>query len=282
MQQTTHNTVLQVRCADRPGLIHTITHFALQHGANIVSNQEFVEPIDRVFFLRAEMEGVADPAEMLRGLKGALPSDSEIYLEPLRKQRAVVLASKEHHCLGDVLLRTRYGEWGMEIVSVVSNHSLLQGLTEDFHLPFSCISHEGVDRKTHEENLHSHIQDLNPDLIVLAKYMRILSPEFVAHYENRIVNIHHSFLPAFVGAKPYRQAYDRGVKIIGATAHFVTAQLDEGPIITQDVIRVNHSYSPEKLALWGKDLETVVLSKAIRYVLEKRVMVYKNRTVVFE
>lgn len=188
----------------------------------------------------------------------------------------------ESHCLGDLLLRTRFDELPMEILGVISNHPTLGELVKDFHLPFECISHEVMDRKTHEEEIDARLQALNPDWIILAKYMRILSPEFTAKWKEKIINIHHSFLPAFVGAKPYKQAYDRGVKIIGATAHFVTEELDQGPIIAQDVFRVNHSYSPEKLALLGRDLEKMVLAKAVRMVLEKRVMVWRNRTVVFE
>lgn len=179
-------------------------------------------------------------------------------------------------------MRVRFNELPMEILEVISNHSVLSELIYDFHLPFSYISHEGKERMIHETEIDARLQSLNPDWIILAKYMRILSPEFTDKWKEKIINIHHSFLPAFVGAKPYKQAYDRGVKIIGATAHFVTKDLDQGPIIAQDVIRVNHSHNPQKLSLLGRDLEKIVLARAVRLVLEKRVMVWKNKTIVFE
>lgn len=170
----------------------------------------------------------------------------------------------------------------MELLGVVSNHEVLGDLVRDFKLPFHCISSEGLSREEHENRLDSYLKMFQPDWIVLAKYMRILTPEFVKKWEHRILNIHHSFLPAFVGAKPYEQAYKRGVKIIGGTAHIVTENLDEGPILVQDVCHVDHGYSPERLVLYGRDLEKVVLSKALRLLLEDRVMIFQNRTVIFE
>jgi formyltetrahydrofolate deformylase len=278
----TMNQILTVQCPDQPGLIFKITSAILEQNANIVSNQEFVEPEEKIFFLRAEIEDLANPKILLENILKNLPKESLVNLAPLSKDRIAILASKESHCLGDLMLRARFDELPMEILGVISNHGILGDLTKDFHLPFEHISHEGMDRKIHEEEIDAKLREMNPEWIILAKYMRILSPEFTSRWRDKIINIHHSFLPAFVGAKPYKQAYDRGVKIIGATAHFVNEELDQGPIIAQDVIPVNHSYSPEKLALLGKDLEKSVLARAVRLVLEKRVMVWKNRTIVFE
>lgn len=276
--------ILLIRCKDEPGLIHRITGFLAKIGANIVSNQEFVEPLEKVFFMRTEYScsGGESDENLFIELRKVLPADAELRLSRPERARVVVLATKEPHCLGDILLRWRYGELPMELSGVISNHEMLGELVRDFGIPFYCIPSEGMGREEHESLLNEKIAELKPDWIVLAKYMRILTPEFVRKWENRILNIHHSFLPAFVGAKPYEQAYKRGVKIIGGTAHMVTESLDEGPILVQDVSHVDHSYSPERLVLYGRDLEKVVLAKALRLLLESRVMVFQNRTVIFE
>lgn len=276
------NYILTVQCPDRPGLIHMITSVILDQNANIVTNQEFVEQEEKVFFLRAEIENLPDSKILLEQIRKVLIPESIVNLANLRKDKVVILASKESHCVGDLLMRVRFNELPMEIMEVISNHSVLSDLIFDFHLPYSHITHEGKERIIHEQEIDEKLQSLNPDWIILAKYMRILSPEFTEKWNEKIINIHHSFLPAFVGAKPYKQAYDRGVKIIGATAHFVNQDLDQGPIIAQDVIRVNHSQNPEKLSLLGRDLEKIVLARAVRLVLEKRVMVWNNKTIVFE
>lgn len=277
-----NNYILTVECKDKPGLIYAITKSILKQNANIITNQEFVEPIDKIFFLRAEIENLRDKKELLEELRMSLPNDAEIECEPIIKRKIIILASKEPHCIGDLLLRIRFQEMNAEVEAVISNHEILKELVDDFHVPFYFITHENKDRRKQEEEIQNILKKYKPDYLVLAKYMRILSPEFIQDWKHKIINIHHSFLPAFVGAKPYHQAYERGVKIIGATAHFVNEELDQGPIIAQDVIPVNHSYSAEKLSLFGKDLEKTVLAKALRLVLEKRVMVYKNKTIVFE
>lgn len=273
-----------IRCKDEAGLIHRITGFLANIGANIVGNQEFVEPLEKVFFMRTEysLENDAKEEGLISELAKILPKDAVLTLSNPRLPKVVLLATKEPHCLGDILLRWRYGELPMELLGVVSNHEVLGDLVRDFKLPFHCISSEGLSREEHENRLDSYLKMFQPDWIVLAKYMRILTPEFVKKWEHRILNIHHSFLPAFVGAKPYEQAYKRGVKIIGGTAHIVTENLDEGPILVQDVCHVDHGYSPERLVLYGRDLEKVVLSKALRLLLEDRVMIFQNRTVIFE
>jgi len=199
-----------------------------------------------------------------------------------KKKNIIIMATKEIHALGDILIRYEAGELDANILAVISNYDDLRGLVERFELPYICISHEGLDRAEHEEKIIECINGFSDvDYIVLAKYMRILTPRFVSAYENKIINIHHSFLPAFIGANPYKQAHDRGVKIIGATAHFVNNNLDEGPIIAQDVISINHSYSWRDMQKAGRDVEKVVLSRALKFALEDRIFVYANKTVIF-
>ncbi|MCL4119297.1 UNVERIFIED_CONTAM: hypothetical protein GTU68_024829 [Idotea baltica] len=191
------------------------------------------------------------------------------------------MVSKEYHCIGDLLLRATFNDLNADIIAVISNHENLKGLVEQNDIPFHFVNHKGLDRAEHELAVHSCIDQYQSDYIVLAKYMRILTPSFVEKYNNRIVNIHHSFLPAFIGAKPYHQAFERGVKIIGATAHFVNNDLDEGPIIYQDVTHIDHRYSPRALASSGKDVEKIVLAKALKLVLNDRVFIHGNKTIVF-
>jgi formyltetrahydrofolate deformylase len=193
----------------------------------------------------------------------------------------VVLATKEHHALGDLLIRNFYQELKAEIVAVVSNHEYLRDLVAKFGIPYHYVAHQGLEREEHEGRVLEIIDGYQPEYLVLAKYMRVLSPNFVDCYRGRIINIHHSFLPAFVGAKPYHQAYERGVKIIGATAHFVSDDLDEGPIIAQDVIPVDHTFSAEEMIGAGRDVEKTVLAKALKLVFEDRVFINGNKTVVF-
>ena len=193
----------------------------------------------------------------------------------------VVLASREHHCLADLLVRHTFGELNARVLAVVSNHDTLSPLTKRFDVPFHQVSHVGIERDAHEAALLEVVGRYDPECLVLAKYMRILSPGFVCHFPARIVNIHHSFLPAFVGARPYHQAFHRGVKVIGATAHFVTDELDQGPIIVQQVIPVDHSYTPADLAQAGRDVEQVVLARALRLVFEDRVFLCGNRAIIF-
>lgn len=273
---------LLIRCPDKPGLIHGITGLLLETGCNIVSNHEFVDPVDSIFFMRTEFFGHPENTDHLNRIKALLPQDAEIKVHAEKRQKVILFATRESHCLGDLLLRHRSKELDIDIPCVISNHKELQSLVEDFHLPFQFIDHEGLSREEHEGKILNFLQTIPFDFIVLAKYMRILSENFVSQFPERIVNIHHSFLPAFVGASPYKQAYERGVKLIGATAHFVTSSLDEGPILAQDVIPVDHSFTKDKLVLNGRDIEKVVLARAIRFVLEHRVIVWKNKTVIFK
>ncbi len=262
-------------------MIHSITGLLLEKNCNIVSNHEFVEPIDSIFFMRTKFFGNIANEELVRELKKVLPADSWIQIHKEKKPKVILFATKESHCLGDILLRYRFKELDIEIPFVLSNHRELESLVKDFHIPFHYVGHENISREEHEKQILSILEKHSFDYIVLAKYMRILSQEFVSHFPEKIINIHHSFLPAFIGANPYKQAYDRGVKLIGATAHFVTESLDEGPILAQDVVAVDHSFTKEKLMLNGRDIEKIVLARALRYVLENKVIVWKNKTVVF-
>ncbi|HAL53474.1 MAG TPA: formyltetrahydrofolate deformylase, partial [Sphingobacterium sp.] len=205
-----------------------------------------------------------------------------IQINPNNRKKIVVLVTKEHHCLADILVRQHFETWGAEVQAVIGNYESLRSFTEKFDIPFHCISHENLTKETFEKQLIAQIQNYNFDYIILAKFMRILSPQFVSTFENKLVNIHHSFLPAFIGANPYKQAHARGVKIIGATAHFVTDQLDEGPIIVQDIRHVNHTYTVKDMVTAGKEIEKAVLSRAIRLLSEDRVMRNDYKTIVFE
>lgn len=276
------NHILLIDCPDETGLVHRITGALYRQGANIVSNNEFVDRDANHFFMRTEFSGDVDAAGLVEELRAALPAAAAIRLADDVPRRVVVLATTEPHCLGDLLVRHEFGEINSRILAVISNHQTLRKLVEKFEIPFHYIEHRGLDRAAHEAVVLREIRRYAPEYLVLAKYMRILSPEFVAGYPRRIINIHHSFLPAFTGAGPYRQAFERGVKIIGATAHFVNEGLDTGPIIAQDVISVNHGHSVSDMARAGRDVEKIVLARALRIVFEERVFLSGNRTVIFE
>lgn len=274
--------VLLVECADRPGLVHAITGVLFRHGVNVVGNQEFVDRPTRRFFMRTEFDGEVAAAALVGAVRAELPADAVVRLSRLEPKRVVVLASREHHCLGDILIRHAFGELNARVLAVVSNHAVLEPLVRRFELPFHYVDVAGRSREAHEAELLEVVDRYRPDYLVLAKYMRILSPEFVARFPRRIINIHHSFLPAFVGARPYHQAFERGVKIIGATAHFVTEALDEGPIIAQQVIPVDHTHTAEDLQRAGRDIEQLVLARALKLVFEDRVFLCGRRTVIFD
>ncbi|WP_428772002.1 formyltetrahydrofolate deformylase [Vibrio sp.] len=271
---------LLTHCTDAPGLISKITNICYKHQLNIIHNNEFVDNISGHFFMRTELEGYFNDQTLLADLDQALPEKAKRKLISSRRKRIVILVTKEAHCLGDILMKTYDGSLDVEISAVIGNYDKLQGLTEKFDIPYHCVSHEGLNREEHEQKVMEVLDQYQADYVVLAKYMRVLTPNFVEKYRNRIINIHHSFLPAFIGAKPYQQAYERGVKIIGATAHFVTNDLDEGPIIKQDVIPVDHNFSASDMAQAGRDVEKNVLSKALNKVLNDHVFVYGNRTVI--
>ncbi|OEE81081.1 formyltetrahydrofolate deformylase [Vibrio genomosp. F6] len=271
---------LLTHCSDAPGLISKITNICYKHQLNIIHNNEFVDNSSGHFFMRTELEGFFNDETFLADLDQALPQNTQRKLVDSSRKRVVILVTKESHCLGDILMKNFDGSLDVDIAAVVGNYDTLQSLTERFDIPYHCVSHEGLNREEHEDRMFEVIDQYNADYLVLAKYMRILTPSFVEKYNHKIINIHHSFLPAFIGAKPYLQAYERGVKIIGATAHFVTNDLDEGPIIKQDVIPVDHNFNAQDMARAGRDVEKNVLSKALTKVVNDHVFVYGNKTVI--
>ena len=277
--------LLLVGCPDRTGLVHLITGALYQQGLNIVRNGEFVDRDNGMFYMRTEFEGDGDYDRIGTDLAAILGDDkgrSWMCFYPPRPKDIVVLATKEHHCLGDLLVRHAYGDLNARILSVISNHEILGDLVAKFALPFHVVPHAGKDRAVHEREVLAVLADYGFDYLVLAKYMRILSPAFIEAFPSKIINIHHSFLPAFIGANPYKQAYERGVKIIGATAHFVTDDLDEGPIIAQDIIPVDHTRSARAMARAGRDVEKIVLARALGLVFDDRVVVTGNKTIIFD
>ena len=273
--------ILLTDCQDQKGLIAQITNIYYKHQLNIIKNNEFVDNDFGRFFMRTELEGHFNDATFLADIDSALPKGANRSLVQAGRKRIVILVTKEAHALGDILMKQAYGGMDVEIAAVIGNYDTLENLVTKFDIPYHTVSHEGLNRLEHEAKIVELINQYDPNYVVLAKYMRILTPEFVANYPNKIINIHHSFLPAFIGASPYKQAFDRGVKIIGATAHFVNNDLDEGPIINQDVIHVDHSFSAQDMAKAGKDVEKLVLTRALSLVLDEKVFVYGNKTVVF-
>jgi formyltetrahydrofolate deformylase len=280
------NAILLVRCQDRTGIIAALSDFVFRHGGNILDLDQHSEPETGRFFMRLvwALERFSLDEEGIRlGLEvfaRSLGLAWELYLDD-RPDRVAVLCSKAPHCLYDLLLRQRLGELAGAVVLVLANHDDLRGSAEYFGLPFEVIPVDPADRASAEARQQELLERYRVDLIVLARYMQILSPDFVNRWAGRVINIHHSFLPAFAGARPYHQAQARGVKLIGATAHYATADLDEGPIIEQDVTRVSHRDSVADMIRKGRDLERQVLARAVRLHLERRLLVEGNRTIVF-
>jgi formyltetrahydrofolate deformylase len=267
---------------DEKGLVHKVSTVFYKNDLNMLSNSEFVDKENNKFFMRSVVDGNIDLAELTKAVESVLPESAGVKVIEPKKKNIVIMATKELHALGDILIRHEAGELDANILAVVSNYDSLESLVSKFDIPYITVSHEGLERLEHEQKIIECIDSFKDvDYIVLAKYMRILTPRFVETYEDKIINIHHSFLPAFIGANPYKQAYNRGVKIIGATAHFVNNNLDEGPIIAQEVIHVNHAYSWKDMQRSGKDVEKVVLSRALKLALEDRIFVYANKTVIF-
>lgn len=271
-----------IQCNDEKGLVYKVSSIFYHDDLNIISNNEFVDKAHNKFFMRTVVAGNIHAEALREKLIKVLPADAILQVIPEGKKRIVLMATKESHALGDILIRYEAGELEAEIVGVVSNYDTLKPLVEKFGIPFYTVSHEGLSREEHEGQVLECLGAMGDiDYVVLAKYMRILTERFVEAYADKIINIHHSFLPAFIGANPYKQAYERGVKIIGATAHFVNNDLDEGPIIAQSVIPVDHAYGWQEMQRSGRDVEKIVLSRALKLALEDRIMVYANRTVIF-
>ncbi|SFV71816.1 Formyltetrahydrofolate deformylase [hydrothermal vent metagenome] len=270
-----------IDCQDAKGLVYKISKVFYDRDLNIDSNREFVDKEQNKFFMRTVVRGSFDVLELEDALKEIAPSNARLKVIIPKRKKIVILATKESHALGDILIRYEAGELNSDIEAVIANHDTLESLVRRFDIPFFCVSAKDISREEHEEQVMKLIDEQEFDYIVLAKYMRILTSAFVSRYPRQIINIHHSFLPAFIGANPYKQAFKRGVKIIGATAHFVTDDLDEGPIIAQDVIPVNHRLEWKDMQSSGRDVEKIVLSRALNFVLNDRVFVYGNKTIVF-
>lgn len=283
-----NHAILLIHCNDRKGLISTITNFLFENDGNIIELDEHVEKKEGIFFMRVEWE--------LDNFK--IPKDqiAEVFEQRIAGQyemkwhlhftdkvpRMAVFVSKSSHCLYDILSRHYSGEWNIEIPAIISNHRVHEELAKRYDIPFYYFEINKENKAEIEAKQMKLLEDLKIDFLILARYMQILSDHFINSFPNRIINIHHSFLPAFAGAKPYHRAYERGVKIIGATSHYVTADLDAGPILEQDVVKISHKDSVEDLVRKGKDLEKIVLSRAIYTHLQRKALVHRNRTVIFD
>ena len=275
--------IATLQCADQPGIVHAMTTAILNCGGNIIENQQFTDYPTNTFVMRTRFETSQGLASAQKSLEDGLGKFSPaLHIRPTeQKPRALVLVTKESHCLRDLMYLLELGELPIEIPLVISNHQELQTLVESHGIPFQYLPVTSANKAEQEKVVLNKIAELKIDFVVLARYMQILSAEFCKALPGKIINIHHSFLPGFKGAKPYHQAHDRGVKIIGATAHFVTADLDEGPIIEQDVAHVNHSATPEEMIALGRDIERRVLARAVKLFAEDRIFIVGHRTVVF-
>lgn len=275
--------LILIQCKDRVGLVNSISKILADHQLNITAMREFVDEPANQFFVRIECNGELKEQQLLYSqLTNTLPLQSKVIINPSRLKKVAILVTKEHHCLGDTLVRHFFNTLNAEVCCVIGNYDNLKSFSEKFDIPFYHVSHIGVSKEEFEKEILRILQRVQPDYIVLAKFMRILSEDFINHFPNRIINIHHSFLPAFVGANPYRKAFERGVKLIGATAHFVTDDLDEGPIIAQQTIPVNHTFDVSQMIILGREIEKAVLNKAMQLVFQDRIFITDNKTIVFE
>ncbi|WP_018348954.1 formyltetrahydrofolate deformylase [Longispora albida] len=276
--------VLRLDCPDQPGIVHAVSAYLHQAGGNIVDSRQFAEPGTGRFLMRVQADA---PGVTLEGLRDGFGPLAEQYAMTWRfddlavKPRILIMVSKYQHCLADLLYRVQSGDLPAEIAGVVSNHPDLAGLAAFHGVHFHHVPVTAATKPEAEARLLALVDELRVDLVVLARYMQILSDGLCAKLDGRAINIHHSFLPSFKGGKPYHQAYDRGVKLVGATAHYVTADLDEGPIIEQEVARVDHSHHPDELVAIGRDLERLTLARAVRWHSEHRILLNAGRTVVF-
>ena len=281
--------ILLLHCPDKLGIITEITKFITDNKGNIVYLDQYVDKVDGMFFMRVEWElkEFLIPAEKISEYIDTLYSqryemEFDLYFNT-KRPRMAIFVSKMSHCLYDLLARYKAGELDVEIPCIVSNHENLRYVGEQFNIPYYVwsINKDHSNKAEVEAAEMELLKKENVNFIVLARYMQIISEEMIEKYPHKIINIHHSFLPAFIGAKPYHQAYERGVKIIGATSHYVTTDLDAGPIIEQDVVRITHKDTPESLVLKGKDLEKIVLSRAVKKHIERKILTYKNKTIIF-
>ena len=278
---------LLLHCPDQPGILAEVTDFITVNKGNIIYLDQYVDHVENIFFMRIEweLESFLVPQEQIEDYFETLYAQKygmsfRLYFSDV-KPRMAIFVSKMPHCLFDLLARYTAGEWNVEIPLIISNHPDLQHVAERFGIPFHLFP---ITKETKEEQEKKEMELLakhKVNFIVLARYMQVISEKMIDAYPNRIINIHHSFLPAFVGAKPYHAAFERGVKIIGATSHYVTTELDAGPIIEQDVVRITHKDTVQDLVNKGKDLEKIVLSRAVQKHIERKVLAYKNKTVIF-
>ena len=274
--------IILIQCKDRIGLVASIAGVLKQKELNIISMREYVDKQANCFFARIVSEQYSEVSQLRIELQSVLSQDAIININPGPEKKIIVLVTKEYHCLSDILVRNHFKTLGATVQCVISNHDVLKDICDRFEVPFYTVSHENKSKEVFESALLEIINKYPHNYLVLAKFMRILSPKFVELFPLRIVNIHHSFLPAFIGANPYKQAHIRGVKLIGATAHFVTNDLDEGPIIDQKIISINHTHTIDDMVNAGKEVEKSVLAKSLKMLFEDRVFVYNNKTVVFE
>ncbi|MFP1624226.1 formyltetrahydrofolate deformylase [Streptomyces sp. 5K101] len=278
--------VLTLSCPDRAGLVHAVTTFLVDHSGNILESQQFDDRLQNRFFMRVHFD-VSDPDVSLKELRTGFGPVAEAYRitwqlhDAATPTRTLIMVSKFGHCLNDLLFRRSTGTLNIEIPAIVSNHRDFEPLAQNYGIPFHHIPVTPQTKGEAEARLLQLVDDLDIDLVVLARYMQILSDDLCKQLDGRAINIHHSFLPSFKGARPYVQAHERGVKLVGATAHYVTSDLDEGPIIEQDVVRVDHSRAPDELVTMGRDVEAQVLARAVEWHSESRVLINGNRTVVF-
>ena len=282
-----NTATLLISCPDRKGIVATVANFLYRNGGNILHADQHLDRNLGLFFTRIEWDMTDFKLTKKDIVKKFTPTARDFKMEWRLEYsnylpKVAILVSKEEHCLSDLLSRYKNREISCLIPFVFSNHSNVKDLVEFYGIKFPHMPINGSNRKSVEEFILKLLDKDSIDLVVLAKYMQILSPDFIHRYKNRIINIHHSFLPSFIGAKPYHQAYKGGVKIIGATSHYVTEELDNGPIIEQDIIRISHRDTVERLISKGKDLEKIVLSRAVRWHLENRILIYGNKTVVFD
>ena len=280
------NAILLIHCPDQPGLVHAVTGFILEHGGNILDLQQHIDHDGDVFFMRVEwsLEKASISSKEIAAKFKPLAESRRMWWKlkfSSELKRLAIFVSKDSHCLYDILSRHEAGELPADIPLIVSNHETLRPAAERFGIPFHHFPITKENKLAQEQAQIALLREQGIDTVVLARYMQIIGADMIAAYPNQILNIHHSFLPAFVGAKPYHQAYERGVKIIGATSHYVTADLDQGPIIHQDVMRVSHEDSVADLVRLGRDLEKTVLAKALWWHVMNKVLVFNNKTVVF-
>lgn len=278
-----NNLLILIKCTDKVGLVALISRILANHHLNITAMREFVDADSATFFTRIECQGTSvDETAIYNELQERLPLKANITVNPKEEKRLAILVTREYHCLGDTLVRHFFNTLHARVCCVIGNYNNLESFTNQFSIPFYHIPHHDKTREAFESEILNILSSYQPDYIVLAKFMRILSPRFIKEYPMRIINIHHSFLPAFAGAHPYKQAFERGVKLLGATAHFVTSDLDEGPIIAQQTIHVNHTFGVGDMVVAGKEIEKSVISRALRLVMQDRVFVTGNKTIVFE